>query len=77
MAKPDKREKKVVTWVKVCHLDEEIGQYVPHKVRADKLNRFLEHHPDDIMMPAEGVCPIIADDVDDLPEVDMGDDEVV
>lgn len=71
------KEKGKPTFVQVCHYDDETGQYVPHKVRTDKYDKFMGNHPDDIAMPADGVCPIILveEEVEDLPEVE--DEEAV
>lgn len=60
------------TFVAICHMDDEAGQYEPHKVRTDMYEKFMGQHPDDIPMPESGVCPLVLDEDtgEDLPELE-------
>lgn len=65
MAKPEGKGKPV--FVGICHLTGD--GYKPHKLPAKQLAKYLEKHPDDILMPEDGICPVVVDDeADDLPD---------
>jgi hypothetical protein len=62
MAKP--------VFVGICHMTP--SGYKPHKLPAKIVNKYLAKHPDDILMPEDGICPVVVDDeADDLPEVEV------